>query len=123
MGWFYNPGTSQIFGLAFEWQKPEREGVKPTKGNENRRKRGNGMNEIIYRDEAYRIVRACFEVYKEKGSGFLEAVYQECLGIELSSQGIAFQARFPIGLSYKGRPLIQRYVADIVCFGTVLVSS
>ena len=79
------------------------------------------MNEIIYRDEAYRIVGACFEVYKEKGSGFLEAVYQECLEIELSSQGIAFQARFPIGLSYKGRPLVQRYVADIVCFGMVLV--
>jgi len=34
---------------------------------------------IIYRDESYKIIGACFEVYKEKGCGFLEAVYQECL--------------------------------------------
>ncbi|MDB6036747.1 MAG: GxxExxY protein [Verrucomicrobiales bacterium] len=79
------------------------------------------MNEIIYKDEAYRIIGACFEVYKEKGNGFLEAVYQECLEIELSSQWIAFQARLPIDLSYKGQSLVQRYVADMVCFGTVLV--
>ena len=35
------------------------------------------MVEIIYKDEAYAIVGACFEVYNEKGCGFLEAVYQE----------------------------------------------
>ena len=34
---------------------------------------------IIYKEESYRIVGACFEVYKGKGCGFLEAVYQECL--------------------------------------------
>ena len=35
--------------------------------------------EIIYPAESYKIVGACFEVYKEKGCGFLEGVYQECL--------------------------------------------
>ena len=38
---------------------------------------------IIYKEESYRIMGACFEVYKEKGCGFLEAVYQECMEIEL----------------------------------------
>jgi hypothetical protein len=33
------------------------------------------MAEIIYKDESYRIVGACFEVYNEMGCGFLEAVY------------------------------------------------
>ncbi len=36
-------------------------------------------DKIIYREESYQIVGACFEVYTEKGNGFLEAVYQECL--------------------------------------------
>ncbi|MGZ5566794.1 MAG: GxxExxY protein, partial [Limisphaerales bacterium] len=31
--------------------------------------------EIVFKDESYRIVAACFEVYREKGCGFLEAVY------------------------------------------------
>ncbi len=34
------------------------------------------MKDLIYKDESYRIIGACFEVYKEKGCGFLEAVYQ-----------------------------------------------
>ena len=45
------------------------------------------MAEIIYKSESYAIIGACFEVYNEKGCGFLEAVYQECLGIELNSSG------------------------------------
>lgn len=37
---------------------------------------------LLYEEETYRILGACFEVYKDKGCGFLEAVYQECLNIE-----------------------------------------
>ena len=35
------------------------------------------MASIIYKLESFEIIGACFEVYKEKGCGFLEAVYQE----------------------------------------------
>ena len=45
-----------------------------------------GRMEIIYREESYAIMGACFEVYKEKGCGFLESVYQECLSIEFALQ-------------------------------------
>jgi hypothetical protein len=38
--------------------------------------------DIVFKDESYTIIGACFEVYKEMGCGFLEAVYQECLSIE-----------------------------------------
>ena len=46
----------------------------------------NTMTEIIHKKESYAIIGACFEVYNEKGCGFLEPVYQECLGIELEYQ-------------------------------------
>ena len=49
------------------------------------------MSNIIYKLESYEIMGACFEVYKEKGSGFLEAVYQECLEIELADRRIRFR--------------------------------
>jgi len=48
------------------------------------------MAEIIHREESYKIMGACFEVYKEEGSGFTEPVYQECLEIEFQKQGIPF---------------------------------
>ena len=48
---------------------------------------------ILYKEESYQIMGACFEVYKEKGCGFLEAVYQECLEIELELRGIPFKPK------------------------------
>ena len=43
--------------------------------------------ELIDGDLTYEIIGACFEVYKEKGCGFVEPVYQECLEIELVVSG------------------------------------
>ena len=48
------------------------------------------MSDLIYKDESYAIIGACLEVYKEKGCGFLEAVYQECLEIEFEYQNIPY---------------------------------
>ena len=79
------------------------------------------MSKLILEQETHRILGACFEVYKEKGCGFVEPVYQECLEVELASLGIEFLAQQEIGLSYRGRPLRQTYRADFVCFGKVIV--
>lgn len=79
------------------------------------------MPEIIHAEESYKIIGACFEVYKEKGCGFLEAVFQECLELELSLQGVPFEPQRILPLGYKGRPLVQTYKADLICFGQVLV--
>ena len=51
------------------------------------------MVEVILKEESYKIVGACFEVYNTIGCGFLEAVYQECLGIEFSNQAISYKAQ------------------------------
>jgi GxxExxY protein len=79
------------------------------------------MTEIIYKEESYAIVGACFEVYNEKGCGFLEAVYQECLGIEFEHQQIPAIGKPSLTLSYRGRTLTQIYQADYVCFGKIIV--
>jgi len=76
---------------------------------------------IIYRDESYRIMGACFEVYKEKGCGFLEAVYQECLELELGFQEIPYQPKQSLVLTYKGHQLKQSYVPDLICYGKIIV--
>lgn len=79
------------------------------------------MAEIIFKDESYRIMGACFEVYKEMGCGFLEAVYQESLEIELAIQSVPFRAQAELALSYKGRLLRQVYVPDFICFDKIVV--
>lgn len=77
--------------------------------------------QIVYEDESYQIMGACFEVYKEKGCGFLEAVYQECLEIEFGLQRIPFTSQVTLALAYKGRPLKQRYEPDFICFERIIL--
>ncbi|HEY5552980.1 MAG TPA: GxxExxY protein [Opitutaceae bacterium] len=79
------------------------------------------MNKLIHKEETYKILGACFEVYKEKGCGFLEAVYQESLEIEFELQDIPAKALVQIPLTYKGRKLKKTYEADFICFDKVLV--
>jgi GxxExxY protein len=79
------------------------------------------MTEIIYKKESYAIIGACFEVYNEKGSGFLEPVYQECLGIEFEHQRIPAIPKPALTLSYRNRTLTQTYVPDFVCFQKIIL--
>lgn len=79
------------------------------------------MTDLIFRDECYKIMGAYFEVYKEKGCGFLESVYQECLALELQLQAIPFDTQRVLPLEYKGRQLNQVYVADFICFDKIVV--
>lgn len=72
-------------------------------------------------DETFAILGACFEVYNEKGCGFLEPVYQECLEIEFRLREIPCEAQRSLSLVYKGHPLAHTYEPDFICFGLVVV--
>ena len=60
-------------------------------------------------------VHSCF------GNGFLEAVYQEALELELAECGIPFQSQVKMNLYYRGTKLSKKYVADIVCYDKIIV--
>lgn len=79
------------------------------------------MSEIIYKKESYAIIGACFEVYNEKGCGFLEPVYHECLIIEFEYQRIPAISKPGLTLSYRGRMLLQTYNPDFVCFDKIIL--
>ncbi|MHB8528242.1 MAG: GxxExxY protein [Caulobacteraceae bacterium] len=76
---------------------------------------------ILFAEEVFRIQGAIFEVNRQMGTGFLEAVYQECLAIEFAVREIPFVAFPPLALAYKGQKLRQSYQADFVCFGRIIV--
>lgn len=79
------------------------------------------MADIVYKDESYCIMGACFEVYKDKGAGFLEPVYQDCLEIEMELLGIPFKAQTELQLSYKGRNLKHKYIPDFICYEKIII--
>jgi GxxExxY protein len=76
---------------------------------------------LLYERETYQILGACFELYKDKGSGFLEPVYQECLAIEFEIQAIPFNPQAKLRLTYKGRTLEQYYQPDFIVFDKIVL--
>ena len=76
---------------------------------------------LLFEAETHQILGACFEVYREKGCGFLEDVYHECLEIEFGLRGIPFTSRVPLDLEYKGRKLRKKYEPDFFCYDQVVL--
>ena len=79
------------------------------------------MADLKFEEESFRIRGAIFEVYREMGCGFLEAVYQECLEREFAKQGIPFVAQQDLVLQYKGERLAQTYKPDFICYERIIV--
>lgn len=76
---------------------------------------------VLFKKESFALQGAIYDVYREMGSGFLEAVYQECLAIEFRRRNIPFEAQKNLSLAYRGEPLQQVYRADFVCFNAIVV--
>ncbi len=77
--------------------------------------------ELIYKDESYASIGACFEVYKNKGCGFHEPVYHECLEIELEFQKIPFLSKPLQTLRYRDRTLVQTFNPDFICYDKIIL--
>jgi GxxExxY protein len=84
----------------------------------------NADSELSNRDpRTYQIIGAAMEVHRELWPGFLEAVYQEVMGIELRRREVPFKQEVVLDMFYKGETLMKKYVADFVCYRSIIVET
>ncbi len=76
---------------------------------------------LLESEKTYAIIGAAMEVHRVLGHGFLEAVYQEALDIEMRERGIPTRREVALPVYYKGRLLSSSYRADFVCYDSVVV--
>jgi GxxExxY protein len=79
------------------------------------------MTNLLYKDEVYAIIGASMDVYNELGPGFLEAVYQEAMEIELTRRGILFVSQPELPIFYKGERLKKYYIADFLIYDKIMI--
>ncbi len=77
--------------------------------------------EIVFKKESYAVMGACFEVYKEKGPGFLEPIYHECLELEFEAVQLPAVSKPRLEIEYKGKKLKHRPEPDFVCYGKLIL--
>ncbi|MDO9254155.1 MAG: GxxExxY protein [Bacteroidales bacterium] len=79
------------------------------------------MVDLIYSEESYQIIGACFEVHRNLGPGFLEAVYTEALMWEFEERDIPYEKNRELSIEYKGKLLSKKYYADFVCYDKIII--
>ena len=68
------------------------------------------MNDLIYKDESYKIIGICMEVHKLLGKGFLEIVYKDALQYEFKQREIPFQREKEFLIEYKNFVLPHKFL-------------
>jgi GxxExxY protein len=79
------------------------------------------MPDIVYKNESYAIIGACIKVHSELGAGFLEAVYQEALEKEFTKRNILYVRQPKLSLYFDGEKLKKYYIADFLCFDSIVL--
>ena len=69
--------------------------------------------ELIHEELTKSAIGAFYEVYNDKGFGFLENVYANSMQVELRERGHVVQRELPITIPYKGYP-VGDYRVDII---------
>ena len=81
------------------------------------------MGELIYKDEAFKIIGCCMEVHRELGKGHDEVIYKDALEIEFQRQEIPFRREQEYKLTYKGVVLPHKYFADFVVMDKIILEA
>ncbi len=79
------------------------------------------MDDLIYKQECYKIIGACMEVHNELGCGFLEPVYQESLELIFKELGIPYEREKQLNIYFRGQKLNKSYFADFVCYNGIII--
>ncbi len=69
--------------------------------------------DLIYKDECYKIVGILYKVIKQLGGDLLEKHYQKAIAVALKLEGIKFTEQFPVKLHFEGK-FIGIYFVDFL---------
>ncbi len=77
--------------------------------------------EILYKEEAYKIIGICMEVHRELGIGFSEVIYKDAMEIEFQRQGVPYQREAPFAAFYKEIPLDREFRVDFTVYDKIIL--
>lgn len=79
------------------------------------------MNDILFKNESYKIIGICMEVHKLLGKGFLEIVYKDALEYQFAINNIPYEREKEFAIKYKSKILPHKYYADFVLYNNIIL--
>lgn len=71
-------------------------------------------------DISRRVIGAFYETYNELGVGFLEAVYENALAIQMEAEGLRCERQVPIAVRFRNK-VVGEFRADFLVEQKVIV--
>jgi GxxExxY protein len=81
---------------------------------------GKEINNLLYKEDSYKIRGACFEVYNTLGGGIKEKIIHRALNHELENKGLAIQNESRIDIFYKNEK-VGVYIPDIIVNEKIII--
>jgi GxxExxY protein len=79
------------------------------------------MDNILFKEESYKIIGICMDVHNNLGAGFLEIVYKDALEYEFKKANISFEREKVYEVNYKEIILPHRFYADFVVYEKIIL--
>jgi len=79
------------------------------------------VEDLVFKDECYRIVGLCMKVHSNLGKGFKEIVYKDALVIEFIRNEIPYQREKPFKIQYEDVVLRHEFTADFFVFNSLIL--
>ena len=79
------------------------------------------VEDLLFKDECYRIVGLCMQVHSKLGKGFKEIIYKDALEIEFIRNEIPYQREKPFKIQYEDVVLRHEFTADFFVFNSIIL--
>lgn len=79
------------------------------------------MADLIFKEEAFRIVGICMKIHKTLGMGLKEINYKDAMEIEFVEDAVGYEREKKYAVKYKDYILRNPYVADYVVFDSIIL--
>ncbi len=79
------------------------------------------MENLIYKEEYYKIIGICMEIHRILGGGLLEIVYKDALEYEFKQRKIPFTREKEYLVPYKDIILPHKFYADFVVYNDIIL--
>jgi GxxExxY protein len=77
-------------------------------------------DDLVYKDECYKIIGLIFEVFNNLGYGYKEKIYQKAIAETFKQNKIDFKEQLRAKVVFKGKEL-GLYILDFLVFGKIVI--